>query len=45
MELFSAVQKMMPNDLVGKLNDRGYDAEGLHGDISQNYREVTLKKI
>jgi ATP-dependent RNA helicase DeaD len=33
------------NDLVGKLNDRGYDAEGLHGDISQNYREVTLKRF
>lgn len=33
------------NDLVGKLNDRGYDAEGLHGDISQNYREVTLKRL
>ncbi|MBR8701032.1 DEAD-box ATP-dependent RNA helicase CshA [Fusobacterium sp. DD29] len=33
------------NDLVGRLNDRGYDAEGLHGDISQNYREVTLKRF
>ncbi|STO31069.1 DEAD-box ATP-dependent RNA helicase CshA [Fusobacterium necrogenes] len=33
------------NDLVGKLNDRGYDAEGLHGDISQNYREITLKRF
>ena len=33
------------NDVVGKLNDRGYDAEGLHGDISQNYREVTLKRF
>ena len=33
------------NTLVGKLNDRGYDAEGLHGDISQNYREVTLKRF
>ena len=33
------------NDLVGRLNDRGYDAEGLHGDISQNHREVTLKRF
>ena len=33
------------NELVGRLNDRGYDAEGLHGDISQNYREVTLKRF
>ncbi|MGL6167390.1 MAG: DEAD/DEAH box helicase [Fusobacteriaceae bacterium] len=33
------------NELVGRLNDRGYDAEGLHGDISQNHREVTLKRF
>ena len=33
------------NELVGKLQDRGYDAEGLHGDISQNHREVTLKRF
>lgn len=33
------------NEVVGKLNDRGYDAEGLHGDISQNHREVTLKRF
>lgn len=33
------------NELVGRLNDRSYDAEGLHGDISQNYREVTLKRF
>lgn len=33
------------NELVGKLNDRGYDAEGLHGDISQNHREVTLRRF
>lgn len=37
--------KVDANDLVGKLNDKGYDAEGLHGDISQNYREVTLKRF
>ncbi|WP_297405033.1 DEAD/DEAH box helicase [uncultured Cetobacterium sp.] len=33
------------NELVGKLQDRGYDVEGLHGDISQNHREVTLKRF
>lgn len=33
------------NEVVGRLNDRGYDAEGLHGDIGQNYREVTLKRF
>lgn len=33
------------NGVVGRLNDRGYDAEGLHGDIGQNYREITLKRF
>jgi ATP-dependent RNA helicase DeaD len=33
------------NVLVGKLQDRGYDSEGLHGDISQNHRETTLKRF
>lgn len=33
------------NEIIGRLNDRGYDAEGLHGDIGQNYREVTLKRF
>jgi len=33
------------NVLVGKLNDRGYDAEGLHGDITQNHRELTLRRF
>ncbi|MGL4392591.1 MAG: DEAD/DEAH box helicase [Fusobacteriaceae bacterium] len=33
------------NNLVGKLNDRDYGAEGLHGDISQSHREVTLKRF
>lgn len=33
------------NELVGRLQDRGYDAEGLHGDISQNHREITLKRF
>ncbi len=33
------------NELAGKLNDRGYDAGELHGDITQNYREMTLKRF
>jgi len=33
------------NEIVGRLNDRGYDAEGLHGDIGQNYREAVKKEI
>ncbi|OGI09086.1 MAG: RNA helicase [Candidatus Margulisbacteria bacterium GWF2_35_9] len=28
-----------------RLVDRGYDAEGLHGDISQNQRELIFKKF
>lgn len=33
------------NELAGKLNDRGYDAGELHGDITQNHRETTLKRF
>jgi len=33
------------NDVVGKLNDRSYGAEGLHGDITQSGRENTLKRF
>ncbi|MDP0493125.1 MAG: DEAD/DEAH box helicase [Fusobacterium sp. JB021] len=33
------------NEVTGKLNDRGYDAGELHGDITQNYREKTLKRF
>lgn len=32
-------------ELSGKLNERGYSAEGLHGDISQNLREKILSKF
>ena len=32
-------------ELVGNFQDRGYDVEGLHGDISQNHREVTLRRF
>lgn len=33
------------NELAGKLNDRGYDAGELHGDITQKHREVTLNRF
>lgn len=33
------------NELSGKLNDRGYDSGELHGDITQNHREVTLNRF
>lgn len=31
--------------VADKLIDRGYDAEAIHGDVSQNQRELTLKKF
>jgi ATP-dependent RNA helicase DeaD len=31
--------------VTSKLNDRGYDSDGLHGDISQNVREKILTKF
>ncbi|MDO5575667.1 MAG: DEAD/DEAH box helicase [Fibrobacter sp.] len=37
--------KTETNDLASRLQDRGYPAEGLHGDISQSQREVVLKKF
>lgn len=33
------------DDVVKRLQSRGYDAEGLHGDISQNLREKILEKF
>ncbi|MDR3258188.1 MAG: DEAD/DEAH box helicase [Fusobacteriaceae bacterium] len=33
------------NELVGKLNDRSYGAEVLHGDITQSNRETTLRRF
>lgn len=33
------------DNVSSKLLDRGYDAEGLHGDISQNIREKILAKF
>jgi ATP-dependent RNA helicase DeaD len=31
--------------IAGKLSDRGYDTDGLHGDISQPQREAILRKF
>ena len=37
--------KMDADDLVSKLLSRGYDAEAIHGDISQSQRERTLNRF
>ncbi len=37
--------KVTVDELTGKLLDRGYDAEGIHGDFSQQQRERTLDKF
>jgi ATP-dependent RNA helicase DeaD len=37
--------KMDVDELVSRLIDRGYDAEAIHGDISQAQRERTLDKF
>lgn len=37
--------KMETDDVASKLIDRGYDAEGIHGDVTQFQREQTLKKF
>lgn len=37
--------KIDTDDLTSRLQDRGYDAEPLHGDISQSQRERTLAKF
>ncbi|MBF0313178.1 MAG: DEAD/DEAH box helicase [Oligoflexia bacterium] len=37
--------KIEANDLATALQNRGYDAEALHGDISQQQREIILKKF
>ncbi|MGR3221429.1 MAG: DEAD/DEAH box helicase [Candidatus Anammoxibacter sp.] len=37
--------KVDVDTVSGKLNDRGYDADALHGDISQNQREKILNKF
>ena len=37
--------KIQTDDLARKLADRGYAAEGIHGDLSQSQRETVLKKF
>ena len=37
--------KINVNSLTAKLQDRGYEADCLHGDISQNLREKILRKF
>ena len=37
--------KMETDEVASKLIDRGFDAEAIHGDISQNQRENILKKF
>ncbi|KKO18970.1 MAG: RNA helicase [Candidatus Brocadia sp.] len=37
--------KIDVDNLANKLIERGYDAEALHGDISQNQREIILSKF
>lgn len=34
--------KRMVDEMTGILKDRGYDAEGLHGDLSQNQRDTVM---
>ncbi len=37
--------KVSVDELVNRLTERGYAAEGLHGDVSQGQREKILKKF
>ena len=37
--------KIDVDNLANKLIERGYDAEALHGDVSQNQREIILNKF
>ncbi|HLP51709.1 MAG TPA: DEAD/DEAH box helicase [Chitinophagales bacterium] len=37
--------KAETDNVADKLMDRGYDAEAIHGDVTQNQRELTLKKF
>ena len=39
MELFSAVQKSEVDDVTNRLKARNYDAECIHGDITQGLRQ------
>ncbi|HEY0262536.1 MAG TPA: DEAD/DEAH box helicase, partial [Chitinophagales bacterium] len=37
--------KMETDLLASRLNDRGYEAEGIHGDVTQSQRELILKSF
>ena len=37
--------KIETDQVAHKLNDRAYEAESIHGDISQNQRELVIKKF
>lgn len=37
--------KLQAEEIGRKLSDRGYDAEALHGDLSQKQREIILSKM
>lgn len=37
--------KVETDQVADKLVDRGFDAEAIHGDVTQNQRELTLKKF
>lgn len=37
--------KIETDQLASKLNDRGYVAEGIHGDVTQSQRELILKSF
>ncbi len=37
--------KVLVDEIASKLIDRGYDAEGIHGDLSQHLRERILEKF
>lgn len=34
--------KKMVDEITGKLKEKGYEAEGLHGDLSQNQRDTVM---
>ena len=36
--------KRMVDEIAGQLKDKGYEAEGLHGDLSQNQRDTVGRK-
>ncbi|MBL0308836.1 MAG: DEAD/DEAH box helicase [Bacteroidetes bacterium] len=37
--------KIETDQVAHKLNDRGYEAEAMHGDVSQSQRELIIKKF